>query len=263
MHRVAAEGCHAVTFSENPAKLGFPSYHSDHWDSFWAACADMGTIVCLHIGSSSAMPTTADDAPPDVGIMLTPMNLFSAAADVLYSPVMRKFPTLRFALSEGGIGWIPYFLERVDWSFERQRHWTGSDFGGRRPSEVFHERFVTCFIDDKVCVRLRDEVGIDSITWECDDWRGLLDTLSGVWAPLQSPVEVRDDPQVLANGYLSETVGPGATFDLVASPVQFGRRSLGQLRAAPALGAEGDDLLSELGLSDEELIDLKISGALL
>ena len=168
VRRVAAKGCHAVTFSENPAKLGLPSYHSGHWDPFWAACEDEGTIVCLHIGSSSVMPTTADDAPPDVSIALTPVNLFMAAADILYSPVMRKFPTLKFALSEGGIGWIPYFLERTDWSWERQHHWTKSDFGGRRPSEVFRERFVTCFIDDKIGLKLRDDVGVDSITWECD-----------------------------------------------------------------------------------------------
>jgi predicted TIM-barrel fold metal-dependent hydrolase len=168
VRRVAGKGCHAVTFSENPAKLGLPSYHSDHWDPFWKACEESGTIVCLHIGSSSAMPITADDAPMDVSIVLTPMNLFMAAADILYSPVLRKFPTLKFALSEGGIGWIPYFLERTDWSWERQRHWTKSDFGGARPSEVFRERFVTCFIDDKIGLKLRNEVGIDSITWECD-----------------------------------------------------------------------------------------------
>jgi len=50
-------------FSENPAKLKLPSLHSDHWDPFWSACADLGTIVCLHIGSSSSLVITAPDAP--------------------------------------------------------------------------------------------------------------------------------------------------------------------------------------------------------
>ena len=48
--RVAAMGCHAITFSENPAKLGFPSWHDPHWDPFFAACSDHGTVFCLHIG---------------------------------------------------------------------------------------------------------------------------------------------------------------------------------------------------------------------
>ena len=50
VHRMAAKGVHAVTFSENPAKLGWPSFHSDHWDPFWTACADEQMVVCMHIG---------------------------------------------------------------------------------------------------------------------------------------------------------------------------------------------------------------------
>src|ERR1700722_15704104 len=42
VRRVAAKGCHAVTFSENPSKLGWPSFHSDHWDPFWRACGEEG-----------------------------------------------------------------------------------------------------------------------------------------------------------------------------------------------------------------------------
>ena len=63
MRRVAKKDVHAVTFSENPSKLGYPSFHSDHWDPFWQACSDLGIVVCLHIGSSSQLIVTAPDAP--------------------------------------------------------------------------------------------------------------------------------------------------------------------------------------------------------
>jgi predicted TIM-barrel fold metal-dependent hydrolase len=168
VRRVAAKNCHAVSFSENPAKLRLPSFHDDHWDPFWEACCDEGTLVCLHIGSSSQMVITADDAPIDVLISLQPVNIVQAAADLLWSPVLRNFPALRVALSEGGIGWIPYFLERVDWIFTRHHSWTGQDFGGRLPSEVFRERIVTCFIDDASGLEQRHRVGLDSICWESD-----------------------------------------------------------------------------------------------
>ena len=95
VRRVAAKGCHAVSFSENPSKLKLPSFHSDHWDPFWAACSDEGTIVCLHIGSSSSLVVTAPDAPIDVLIGLQPVNIVQAAADLLWSPVLRKFPDLQ------------------------------------------------------------------------------------------------------------------------------------------------------------------------
>ncbi len=167
VHRVAAKGCRAVTFSENPEKLGWPSYHSEHWDPFWKAVSDEGTIVCLHIGSSSQLTITSVEAPINVMISLQPMNIVQAAADILWSRVMTEFPDVTFALSEGGIGWIPYFLERCDYVYEHHQSWTGQDLP-MKPSDLFHERFITCFIDDAAGVKNRHDVGLDKITWECD-----------------------------------------------------------------------------------------------
>jgi predicted TIM-barrel fold metal-dependent hydrolase len=168
VRRVAKKGCHAVTFSENPEKLGHPSIHSDHWDPFWQACSEENTIVCLHIGSSSQVVITSLDAPVDTMITLQPMNIVQAAADLIWSRALREFPDLTFALSEGGIGWIPYFLERVDNVYKHHRAWTHQDFGDRLPSEVFRERIVTCFIDDAFGIESRDHLNIDMVTWECD-----------------------------------------------------------------------------------------------
>ncbi len=170
VRRVAKKGCHAVSFTENPEKVvpGLPSLHSEHWDPFWKACADEGTVVAIHIGSASGMQFTSMDSPVDVMITTTPISIMSCAADLLWSPVLRRFPGLRFALSEGGIGWIPYFLERADYVYAHHRAWTNQDFGGRLPSEVFREHVITCFIDDRVGVEVRDKVGVDIICWECD-----------------------------------------------------------------------------------------------
>jgi predicted TIM-barrel fold metal-dependent hydrolase len=168
VRRVAAKGCHAITFSENPSKLGWPSFHDAHWDPFWSACADEGTVVCLHIGSSSTLAITAPDAPFDVLIALQPVNIIQCAADLLFSPVLRKYPSLRIALSEGGIGWIPYFLERVDYVYQHHKAWTGQDFGSKLPSQVFKEQIVTCFIDDAFGVENRRHLELDNVCWECD-----------------------------------------------------------------------------------------------
>jgi uncharacterized OB-fold protein/tryptophan-rich sensory protein len=116
VRRMAAKGCHAVTFSENPEKLRLPSWHSPHWNPFLAACEETGTVICLHIGSSSTTVITAMDAPIDTMITLQPMNIVQCAADLIWSPVFRKFRNLRVALSEGGIGWVPYFL-RIDYVY--------------------------------------------------------------------------------------------------------------------------------------------------
>ncbi len=165
---MAKKGCHAVTFSENPEKLGWPSLHNEHWNPLWEACSEVGTVLCLHIGSSSQVVITSMEAPIDVLITLQPMNVVQAAADLLWSPVLRNYPDLRFALSEGGIGWIPYFLERVDYVYDHHKAWTGQDFGDVLPSQLFKDRIITCFIDDAFGVANRGYLNIDNITWECD-----------------------------------------------------------------------------------------------
>jgi predicted TIM-barrel fold metal-dependent hydrolase len=168
VRRVAAKGCHSLTFTENPAALGYPSFHDPYWNPLWQALCDTNTVMSVHIGSSGKLSIPAVDSPPDVMITLQPMNIVQAAADLLWSRPVKDYPDLKIALSEGGTGWIPYFLERVDRTFEMHATWTLQDFGGKLPSEVFREHFLTCFISDPLGVRLRHEIGIDNIAWECD-----------------------------------------------------------------------------------------------
>jgi len=168
VHRVSAKGCHSLSFTENPVPLGFPSYHDEFWDPLWKACCDTETVISVHLGSSGQLVVTAPNAPMDVMITLQPMNISTAAADILWSRVLKNFPDIKFALTEGGTGWIPYFLERCDRTYDMHRAWTGQDFGGKLPSEVFREHFLTCFIADPFGVETRHHVGIDNICWELD-----------------------------------------------------------------------------------------------
>ena len=96
------------------------------------------------------------------------MNIVQAAADLIWSPVFRKFPNIRVALSEGGIGWIPYFLERLDYQYDKHHLWTGQDFGDKLPSQVFNEHVITCFIDDQFGLANTDFLNMDHVTYECD-----------------------------------------------------------------------------------------------
>jgi predicted TIM-barrel fold metal-dependent hydrolase len=193
VRRVSAKGCHSLTFTENPAALGYPSFHHEFWAPLWKALVDTDTVMSVHIGSSGRLTIPAVDSPPDVMITLQPMNIVSAAADLLWSQPVKDYPDLKIALSEGGTGWIPYFLERVDRTFEMHSTWTLQDFGGKLPSEVFREHFLTCFISDPLGVRLRHDIGIDNICWEADYphsdsmWPGAADELGEVLERFEVP----------------------------------------------------------------------------
>jgi predicted TIM-barrel fold metal-dependent hydrolase len=168
VRRLAAKGVHSLTFTENPATLGYPSFHDPHWDPLWTALSDEEVVLSIHLGSSGQLAVTSPDAPVDVMITLQPMNICQAAADLLWSRIPKHYPSLKIALSEGGTGWIPYFLDRLDRTYDMHRAWTGQDFGDRLPSDVFREHFLTCFIVDDVGLQLRDKIGLDNIAWECD-----------------------------------------------------------------------------------------------
>ncbi len=168
VRRLARQGCHAIAFLDNPTVMQLPSIHDPHWHPLWDACSDEGTVVCIHIGAGKGMVFSSMDAPVDVMITCSPISIFECAADLVFSPFLRRYPKLKFALSEGGIGWIPYFLDRIDYVFEHHHQWTYQDFGGKRPSEIFREHMLTCFIDDPVGVGLRHKVGLETICWECD-----------------------------------------------------------------------------------------------
>jgi hypothetical protein len=74
------------------------------------------------------------------------------------------------ALSEGGIGWIPFYLDKIEHHYENQQWIMKSElgYGDTPPSEVFRRNVLACFISDPSGLVMRERIGIDNIAWECD-----------------------------------------------------------------------------------------------
>ena len=170
VHRCAEKGSFAVAFSENPFPLGLPSIHDKDrfWDPFLRACEEPDTVVCMHIGSSSKMPSTSPDAPFAVSSTLTFSNAMGSMCDYILSGVFVRFPRLRIAYSEGQVGWMPYVIERMDkiWA-ERGDATFGIDLP-EPPSSYIHGHIWGCIFDDEIGLRNRDVIGMDQICFEVD-----------------------------------------------------------------------------------------------
>jgi len=170
VRRLADKGCFAVTMSENPSIGGMPSVHSDYWEPLWKAVSDCDTAICLHIGTGNVSPHCSPESPIEANITTMPMAVAFGAADWMNLSALHRYPDLKICLSESGIGWIPYLMERADYAHEQHHVWTHSNqyYGDMKPSEVFKRHFSSCFIDDAYGLRNLDLIGEDNVCYEVD-----------------------------------------------------------------------------------------------
>jgi predicted TIM-barrel fold metal-dependent hydrolase len=191
IERCAGKGARAVTFSENPVPLGLPSIHDEkrYWDPVWSAVQDTGLIVCMHQGSSSTRMRQAPDTP-HLAVMAWNIGSQSSGTllDWIFGPVFVRYPGVKIALSEGGIGWIPYFLERAEQVLDKQRFWAAEgdryadastttvkmraklelDLLSMDVRTIFREHVFGCFIEDRAGIAALDVIGADNVMIETD-----------------------------------------------------------------------------------------------
>ncbi len=182
MERCAAKGATTFAFSENPAPLGLPTIHHTgrYWDPVMAAANDLEMVVSMHVGSSSQVPKIAPDSPFMANLAWGAMRTSGTMLSWLFSGLFQRFPHLKIALSEGEVGWMPYYLERAEQVLDKQRYWVqrGAQFMDHATTDVdldtldvralFRDHVFGCFIDDAHGVASIDEIGEDNIMCETD-----------------------------------------------------------------------------------------------
>jgi hypothetical protein len=100
---------------------------------------------------------------------LSPTMSIYTLGDLLWADFWHRFPALRFSLTEGDIGWIPYFLQRAEHTLDRHNAWMRHEQPqGLRPTELFRERIICCFIEDRIGIELLGEFNVDNVCWESD-----------------------------------------------------------------------------------------------
>jgi predicted TIM-barrel fold metal-dependent hydrolase len=191
IERTAAKGARTFAFSENPEPLGLPTINDPnrYWDPVMAAAQDTGMVVSMHVGSSSTMPSIWSDAPALANLTFGAARTAGTMIGWLFSDMFDRFPRLEIALSEGNIGWMPYFIERAEQVVDKQRHWakktniqlykgdSGTESAGAVPQadldtidvrRRFREHIYGCFIEETAGLRCLDIIGEDNVMIETD-----------------------------------------------------------------------------------------------
>ncbi len=184
IRRNAERGFRAVTLPEQPHRIGLPSIFSGHWDPILEACAETGTVVCLHVASCGVVDMPKGSPMIQLGATLFGQLALGACAEWLWSGYPARLPDLKIAMSEGGIGWVAMLIDRLDNILERSgygRDWEG---GTLRPSDVLRRNFWFCTIDDPSTISTRDVIGVENICFETDYPHG-----DGTWPDTQAVIE--------------------------------------------------------------------------
>jgi predicted TIM-barrel fold metal-dependent hydrolase len=181
IRRNAERGFTSVTFPERPHAIGLPSlWERDHWDPIIEAVVETDTVVSLHVGSSGLEVGPPGGASLQIGATLFGQLSLTACAEWLWSEYPVRYPELKIAMSEGGIGWVAMLHDRLENMVDR------SGYGKRweiRPAEVLRRNFWFCTLDDPSTIDTRYTIGVENIMVEVDYPHG-----DGTWPDTQQVI---------------------------------------------------------------------------
>lgn len=182
IRRNAERGFVSVSMPERPQAIGLPSlWNREHWTPIIKACVETDTVISIHVASTGGYPLPEGAPALALGATLFGQLSLQACAEWLWSGYAVEHPTLKIAMSEGGIGWVAMLLDRLDNIIDRSRYGLGWDI---RPAEVLKRNFWFCTIDDPSTIDTRYRIGVENILFETDYPHG-----DGTWPDTQLLIE--------------------------------------------------------------------------
>jgi predicted TIM-barrel fold metal-dependent hydrolase len=143
------------------------SYSDDIYDPFWAAAQECRMPISLHAITGMGLESQWEFKERYLRATVLPHEIERSLSTLIFSGVLDRFPKLQVVSAENNCGWVPYYLQRMDRAFERNRYSTKSRLT-LKPSEYFARQIWCTYIDDFVGVSNRHFVGVDRLMWSSD-----------------------------------------------------------------------------------------------
>jgi predicted TIM-barrel fold metal-dependent hydrolase len=152
-------------------------YRGREFDEFWATAEELQMPLSLHVGTDRADSRAAEfvlnvkDVPPSVFVNKD-YPIRRTLADFMFSGVFERHPGLRIGTVEHELGWIPFFLQQLDNTYTdkpiRGPEWKRLADPDALPSQFFRTNCFASFQEDSLGIRLRDEIGVETLMWGSD-----------------------------------------------------------------------------------------------
>jgi predicted TIM-barrel fold metal-dependent hydrolase len=177
IHRGAQRGHKGILFTGAPQDFGFPFLGDPHWKPLWKAAQEVDLPVSLHLGGGDisgdfpAEKFRAHGMGPTISSQTVGLFLNAATqmVDVLTSGILPRNPALQIVSVESGIGWIPFVLESVDYTFAYAGATRDRPEYKSPPSHYFRRQVYGCLFHEEFAPKhLLDEIGADRILFETD-----------------------------------------------------------------------------------------------
>ena len=202
-----------------------------------------------------------------VDISLLGCAMWTLSPDIVASELYGGDPIPKFDRAVSPNPLVGYYRTKDDrflsiMMLQADRFWPDVCERIGKPELITDPRFADMgarFQNSAECVRILDETFASRTLAE---WREAFADAPGVWAAVQQANELPSDPQVEANGYMPVVDRGDTTYQLVANPVQFDQEPP-MLTPAPEHGQHTEELLLELGLTWDEILAHKETGAIL
>lgn len=148
-------------------------YRLPDYDRFWAVAQDVGLPLGLHIGTNRERQTEPGEfrAMPASTLATQDYWVRKSLADLILSGVFERFERLVVGSVEHELGWAPYFIETLDYTYTqrpRRPGWTRYADPGAVPSDFFRRNVFISFMEDRRGLRDRDITGVDGLMWGSD-----------------------------------------------------------------------------------------------
>ena len=183
MEHCAKLGLKGITLNAFPSGKGLVTPQDD---SFWAAAIDLDIALTVHVvfgfpvnyaGPAATYPQQPDEIGQAGNDVVRRYGNYAIrggrnAMQLVFGGVFDRFPQLKIYFAETQIGWIPNWLEQMDYTYDRNRHWSERLLGmkplKRQPSEYIREHTWWGVLLNPIGVRMRHEIGVDRIMWATD-----------------------------------------------------------------------------------------------